>query len=607
MSDRFGVTRYLAVRWATSPAFAPDGRELAFVTNVTGVPEVWRVPAEGGWPEQVTFSGERVEQVEWSPRGDLLVFTMDAGGNERMQVYVVDPDGTRPRCLTRDPQAMHRLGGFSPDGSLLAYSGNERDARFFDVYVQGTDASSARRVLQSDDIWTPVRWTPDGRALLLSRMNTNLDNDLFLLDLDGGGLRHLTPHADEAHFASPCFTPDGRALYLTTNRDREFAALARLDLASGALEILAAPEADVELVRLDPGGRWLFYAVNAGGASDVHLLDLATAREVPLPSLPLGVVADARWSPDGSRLALVVDGPQHPPDVWLLDPAAGQVRQVTRSSLAGIPRASLAVPRLVRCPSFDGLEVPAWLYVPEGGRPDGSLPAVVHVHGGPESQARAQFNPVIQYLVNRGYVVLAPNVRGSTGYGRTYVHLDDRRKRWDAAADLKACWEWLVSSGWAHPRRVAVMGGSYGGFMVLASVTTYPELWAAGVDIVGIANFETFLERTHPARRPLREAEYGSLAEDREWFRQVSPIYHVERIRAPLMVIHGANDPRVPVEEAEQIVGRLRELGRPVEYLRFEDEGHGVVKLPNRIRAYTAVAEFLDRHLLGGAAGALAL
>jgi dipeptidyl aminopeptidase/acylaminoacyl peptidase len=283
-------------------------------------------------------------------------------------------------------------------------------------------------------------------------------------------------------------------------------------------------------------------------------------------------------------------------DVWLLDLEVNTVQRLTQSSLAGLDPEGFVEPSIVRFRSFDGLEVPAFLYQPRrGSRP---FPTIVSVHGGPESQERPSFAAVYQYFVARGYAVLAPNVRGSTGYGRRYTHLDDVRLRMDSVADLRSAWQWLVDSGVAHPRRIAIMGGSYGGFMVLAALTQQPELWAAGVDIVGIANFVTFLENTGPYRRALREVEYGSLERDADFLRSISPIHAVDRINAPLMVVHGANDPRVPVGEAEQIVASLRARAAPVEYLRFEDEGHGVVRLENRLVAYPAIAAFLDRTLM---------
>ncbi|MBF6589233.1 MAG: S9 family peptidase, partial [Ktedonobacterales bacterium] len=302
------------------------------------------------------------------------------------------------------------------------------------------------------------------------------------------------------------------------------------------------------------------------------------------------------WSPDGARLAFTLDRADDAPDIWIWEPATGTLWQATRSARGALPRERFVAPELVHYPTFDGRQIPALLFTPRDLEARG-LPVVVYVHGGPESQFRPSFNPVIQYLVNQGYAVLAPNVRGSTGYGYAYQSLDDVRLRMDSVNDLRHAARWLSDNGIGDPRRIAVMGGSYGGFMVLSALTTYPDIWAAGVDIVGIANFVTFLENTGPWRRKLREPEYGNLERDREFLEAISPINAVERISAPLFVVHGANDPRVPVGEAEQIVAALRTRGVPVEYLRFEDEGHGLQKRANRLVAYPQIARFLDRHV----------
>jgi dipeptidyl aminopeptidase/acylaminoacyl peptidase len=308
------------------------------------------------------------------------------------------------------------------------------------------------------------------------------------------------------------------------------------------------------------------------------------------------VALDLVWSPDNQRLAFSFISATAPADVWVLDIESQVLWQATRSTSGGIPMSHFVAPTLVHYPTFDQREIPAFLYLPQG-QPARDLPVVINVHGGPEGQARPVFNGVIQYLVAQGFAVLTPNVRGSSGYGHTYMSLDDVRKRMDSVADLQQAALWLRASGIADPARIVVMGGSYGGFMTLSAITTYPELWAAAVDIVGIANFVTFLENTHPWRRKLRECEYGSLENDREFLEEISPIRHVARITAPLFVIHGANDPRVPVGEAEKIVAALQQREVPVEYLRFADEGHGLIKRANRLVAYPAVVSFLEKYL----------
>jgi dipeptidyl aminopeptidase/acylaminoacyl peptidase len=341
------------------------------------------------------------------------------------------------------------------------------------------------------------------------------------------------------------------------------------------------------------------FVINEDGYSRLQLFDVSKgwdARfELPTPALPDGIYA-VTWSKDGTRLAITLSSANDAPDIWIWDVQEQVLWRATRSSLAGIPQESFVKPELVRYATFDGRQIPAFLYLPRDREPR-LLPVVIHVHGGPESQSRPEFDPVIQYLVAQGYAVLRPNVRGSTGYGYEYQSLDDVDLRMDSVADLQHAVLWLCESGIADPKSIAVMGGSYGGFMVLSAITTYPDLWAAAVDIVGVANFVTFLENTGPWRRKLREAEYGSLEQDREFLKQISPIHKVDCITSPLFVLHGANDPRVPVGEAEQVVTALRLRNVPVEYMRFEDEGHGLVKRANRLIAYPAIARFLDFYI----------
>jgi dipeptidyl aminopeptidase/acylaminoacyl peptidase len=605
----YDFARFLNIRSAYGPVFAPEGSRIFFITDITGLPQLWAVDAPGAWPEQVTFWPERVLYARADHHGGRLILGGDQGGNEHVQMHLLAADGVTLTALDPDPAVIHTFGGWAPDDRTIAYAANSREPAFFDIYTLDVDASGAapRRVYQQDGTNEVAAWAPDGGALIVTNSETPSNNNLWLVSLDGGEARLLTPHAGDAVYESVEWAPDGRSLYLVTDQDREFAALARLDLASGTWETLAAPDWDVESCRLAPDGARLAYLVNAGGASEIHVRDLATGTDRQPPGLPRGVVGftgssasgyapEMAWAPDSTRLAFNFQTPTRPLDIWVWNLADDTVAPATRSGLAGIPASVFAEPELVQYPTFDGREIPGFLYLPpEAG--DGPLPCLINVHGGPESQTRATFSAVFQYFVQRGYAVFAPNVRGSTGYGRAYHHLDDVRLRMDSVRDLAAAVHWLRDAGRVDPARIAVMGGSYGGFMTLAAVTTYPDLWAAGVDIVGIANFETFLQNTGPWRRRLREAEYGSLEADADFLREISPIHYIDRITAPLMVIHGANDPRVPVGEAEQIVTGLQARDQPVTYLRFEDEGHGVVKLKNRLVAYPAIGDFLDQHV----------
>lgn len=587
----YDFARYLKIRSAYGAAWSPDGGRLTFLTDITGVPQVWEVPAGGGWPEQLTFYDERVSVAAYSPTDNQLIFSMDSGGNERAQIFLLK--NWEAIDLTRAPEAIHYFGGWSPDGERIAYTATRRNGTDFDVYIQELDGEP-EMVWEVTGYHTVASWLPDGSSLIVSQHHSNLNNDLYRLNLDTGEARLLTPHEGEARFSSACITPDGKNAYLATDREGDFMRLARLDLETLELDYLTPDEWDVERVELSKDGRYLVAGRNVEGYSDVMLFS-GRGRRIPGPEMPAGILSGFEFSPDSARLAFTLSGPDRNPDVWIVDLPDGEPRRVTRSSTAGIPRSTFHSPKLIHYTSFDGRKIPSLLYTPET---EGVDPVVINVHGGPESQTRPAFSPVTQYLLHRGYAVSAPNVRGSTGYGKAYTHLDDVYLRMDSVKDLEYAARWLREQGY---ERIAVMGGSYGGFMVLAALTEYPDLWTAGVDIVGIANMVTFLQNTGSYRRALRESEYGSLERDREFLESISPIHKAERIKAPLMVIHGANDPRVPVDEAEQIVERVRGNGGVVEYLRYEDEGHGLAKLQNRLDAYPRIAEFLDKHLADAA------
>ena len=584
------------IRTATSPSFSHDRRYIAFLTNITGTPQVWRISVKGGWPEQLTYYDERVRGALCSPTEDRIAFATDLGGNERDQIYLLSPRTGLVTPLAVEPGIIHGLEPWSYDGKRLSYRSNARNRTFFDVYVADVSSGESQRVLEHDGTNAAAAWSHDGRLLLVRRSNTNLDSDLYLINLGSGGVRCLTPHKGEASYSNPVFTPDDRSILCLTNRDREFRALVSIDVESNEEKLILEEKWDLGDLALSRDGSKVAYTVNEEGYSKLKIMDLNEGEIEEVKGIPKGIVSRATWSPDGRMLAFNFSGSRFNSDIWLFNRESGEVLQLTRSDRGGIPEEAFVEPELVRFKTFDGLDIPAFLYMPktwEGEKP----PVVLQVHGGPESQSRPRFNSIIQYLVNHGFAVLSPNVRGSSGYGKTYIHLDDVRKRMDSVHDLKYAHRWLVESSRVDPQRIAIYGGSYGGFMVLAAVTTYPDLWAAGVDLYGIANFVTFLENTGPWRRHLRASEYGDPVKDREFLGEISPVHKADRITAPLLVVHGVNDPRVPKFETDQIVGALNRRGVAVRYVLFDDEGHGIVKLKNRLIAYGAIIEFLEEHL----------
>ena len=606
LKEQYSFERYLNVRSASAPSFSHDGKRLSFLTNITGVAEVWSVPIDihaktPAWPDQITFRSERVSGASYSPVDDVLLVSADVGGNERDQLYLLSADGANFTALTSQPETIYRFGGWSPDGSRIIYSANERDSHYFDIYERHIESGETKQLYQQDGTNHAFGYSLDGHYVLMSRSYSNVSNQLFMLDTLICEARALTPEIKDGHatYTMPHWSANMEGLYLLSNSGRQFLSLAWLDLATAEMIYLRDDQCDADALALTRDGTRMALVFNEDGYSRLLLFDVSQgwdARvEMCVPELPKGIYGVA-WSKDGKRLAIEVYSATDAPDIWIWDVQEEKLWRATRSSLGGIPQETFVEPSLVHYTTFDGRQIPAFLYLPHAREPL-SLPVVIHVHGGPEGQSRPEFDPVVQYLVAREYAVLKPNVRGSTGYGYEYQSLDDVRLRMDSVADLQHAVFWLCDSGIADPKRIAVMGGSYGGFMVLSAITTYPDLWAAAVDIVGIANFVTFLENTGPWRRKLREAEYGSLEQDREFLEQISPIHQVDRITSPLFVVHGANDPRVPVGEAEQIVAALRERNVPIEYMRFEDEGHGLVKRSNRLIAYPAIARFLDAYL----------
>ena len=601
----FDYERFVNVRRAYAPSWSPDGRRIAFIADLVGVPQGWAVPPIGGWPEQLTFTQERVGALIFSPAADEMIAITDVGGDERLQLQLVSSGGEVMRPLTHDLSAIHHFGAWSPDGRRIAYASNARDGRAFDVYVRALDEDEPRRVLETDGPYRVSAFSPDGARLLLSVEESSSNADLYELSLADGSTRHLTPHDGDARFSHATYAPDGRTVFLLTDRDSDADVLAQLDPATLELRTLVDVGWDVEDFALSPDGRHLDYHVNVEGYSELYVRDLRSRQTRPI-QVPAGVIARGfvgnwrdtlSWAPSGAQIAFSLTTPRETQNVWLGDLQSGRARRLTQATQAGIPPDELVEPKLVRYPTFDGREIPAFLYAPRGAPADGSRPAIVLIHGGPASQIRPAFDPTVQYFVHRGYVVLTPNVRGSSGYGKAYMALDDVEKRMDSVADATAGARWLADAGWADRRRIAAMGQSYGGFMVLACLCTDPDVWAAGVDIYGLANFISFFEHTHPSRRAHRAREYGSPEHDRELLERISPLNHVDRIKAPILAIHGEQDMRVPIGETEQIVAALRARGVPTELIRLPDEGHGLVKLHNRLRVYPAIAAFLDRYL----------
>jgi dipeptidyl aminopeptidase/acylaminoacyl peptidase len=554
-----------------------DAESVLVGADLPGTQQLFRL--RDGELEQLTDYEEPVDGL-LLPDGRMLL-AMDEGGNERAQLYLLDA-AHRLEPLVYEPEFLHWTPHATRDGRSLAYASNRRNGVDFDVYVRGLATGAERAVFGGG--WLEVAgFSPGGRWLAVSRATDRSgDNELWLVDLATGEAVEVQPHEDEASVGPPAWIDDERFV-VSSSVGRDVRGLDGIE-----------SEWDLECWS-DPTGRRLLVEVNEDGYSRLELRDPVTRElrsEVPVPGR--GVIEHPVFSPDGSRLYFAFSSPVEPVNVWAYELGGDGVECLTEI----VAPTGLREPELHRFDSFDGLSVPVFLWEPEG---EGPFPVVVMVHGGPEAQFRPawlpSFTPLTQHLVARGYAVAAPNVRGSTGYGKRYEHLDDGRLRLDSVHDLGALHDWLSARPRIDGSRAAVYGRSYGGYMTLAALAFQPERWAAGVESVGISNLLTFLENTSDWRRAAREREYGRLDRDRDFLVEASPLTHVDRMRAPLFIQHGANDPRVPLSETRQIYRVLSEKGIRCDLLVHEDEGHMIGKLGNRVETFERAAAFLDEVL----------
>lgn len=579
-------------------AFSADGTRVLFSSNISGQFNLWSVPVEGGWPEQLTaFTDHTVRNLAVRPQDGTIVFAADHDGDEFHQLHAIRPEQGWPEAWTDAPQVQHLLGArpWSPDGMELAFAANARTPSDMEIWIR--NGAEARPVFGEGMYAFPGEWSPDGSSLLAVEARSNTDLSLHLIDVEHGGARELTPHEGDVKYAPGPWSRDGSGFYLLCDQDREFIGLGFYDLSLGRIRWLETPDRDVDELAGSVDGGLLAWVENDEGWARVRVRDLDTGELLPEPRLPPGCAhvfgTALTFSPDGSRFALIWEQPRRPPEIWVVETRTGRARQVTDSRIGSIDDKHLFDPELVSVPAGERM-IPAWLYRPAN---DGPCPVVLAIHGGPEAQERPQYKPLYQYLVSRGVAVLAPNIRGSTGYGRSYQKLIHRDWGRGDLEDFATLADWLAEQEWADAERLGLFGGSYGGFAVLTCATRLPERWAAAVDIFGPSNLVTFARAVPPTWRRMMKALVGDPDEDEEMLLERSPLTYIESLRVPLLVIQGANDPRVVQAESDQLVERLRELGREVEYLVLEDEGHGFTRKANELRVYRLAADWLERRL----------
>jgi dipeptidyl aminopeptidase/acylaminoacyl peptidase len=580
---------YLNVTGATQPNVIPNQQAFTFLSKKTGIPQVWQW--DDGQIEQVTDLPDRVLSVYHAPTGSKTIVGMDSKGNEKQQFYLLERNKSKELVISKEH--FHHFGGWSPDETKIAFSSNRRHSGYFDVYVLDIAEKTEKVVFQVNGNCTPVCWTKDGKQLILSMPDSNIDQSFYILDLETSELTKIGAEKALERTQSLQLSKDGKGGFFVSDKGRDTLAIHQFAFQTPAeSEELLASEWDIEEIKLSPDNSQLAFTVNEGGISKLGIYDIKSKTHYLIEEIPNGVLDSLSWLSE-KELVLGLKSPLFPGDIWKVVLDRKTSERLTFVGEEKEVQHFWMQPELCTFSSFDGLEIPYFLY----GKKEHSQPVVIYVHGGPEHQIRAEFNPVIQYLAANGFAVAAPNVRGSMGYGRDYVKLDDVRKRMDSVADLKELAKDLVKNRGVDQGRIGIMGRSYGGFMVLAALTHYPDVWAAGVDIVGISHFKSFLENTGSWRRALREFEYGSLKDDADFFEEIAPLNHTAKITAPLLVFHGRNDTRVPVSEAEQLTADLQRQGKPVELVIFEDEGHQTEKIENHIKMNTMIVQFMQQYL----------
>ncbi|WP_420151486.1 prolyl oligopeptidase family serine peptidase [Spirosoma sp.] len=581
---------------------SPDEKTVLFSSNQDGVFNLYEMPFDGsGQPKQITTSkSDAIFALGYLPDGRIL-YTSDQGGNELDHIYLREKDGT-VKDLTTAEKAKFQFGGLSHDRKSFFYQSNQRNKAAFDVYEMDVATMKPKLVFENPGGFFPGDVSPDRRYVTLAKVITTANSDVYLYDTQTKETKLLTKHTGDVNNGPAGFTPDGKKLLISTDEGSEFSYVKAYDLSTGQSTVLDQAKWDIVADYPSYKGRYRVLMINNDARTELKIIDTRTNQTVKLPTLPGGDVTGVSITDSEDRMTFYVNSSNSPSTLYSYDFKTGKATPLVRGLNPEINADDLVAGEVIRYKSFDGMEIPALLYKPKDTKAGDKLPAILSIHGGPGGQTRLNYSPLVQYLVNSGYVVLAVNNRGSSGYGKTFYAADDLKH---GDADLKDCVEskkFLIGTGYVDPTKIGIMGGSYGGYMTLAGLTFTPDDFAVGVDIFGVANWLRTLNSMPEWWGPQREAmfkELGHPRTDSVALYNKSPLFHTKRIKKPLLVIQGANDPRVLKIESDEIVANVKKNGVPVEYVTFPDEGHGFVKKENEITAYKAVRDFLDKYLKG--------
>jgi dipeptidyl aminopeptidase/acylaminoacyl peptidase len=604
---QYTIDQFLTTTAISGASFSADETRILFSSNRSGIWNAYTIPVTGGaWTAMTKSATDSTYAVSFFPKDDRVLFTRDQGGNELNHLYVLMPDG-QERDLTPGAKLKAAFSGWTPDGSAFFVSTNERDARYFDIYRYDTATFARTLLYQNDHGHSPDAVSGDGKWVAMTKLNTTNDSDIYLWNRETKALTHLSAHQGDAQFDPATFDPASRYLYYLTNDGSEFTRLRRYALATGVHEDVEKADWDITFAYFSNGGRYRVTGVNRDGRAVISVVDTTTGKPVALPAIPNGGVGGVSIARSESRLAFYLNADRSPNDLHVLQlGSAATPVKLTSSLNPEIDPADLVDTEVVRFKARDGVSIPIILWKPQQATPAAKAPALVFVHGGPGGQTTSGYNALVQYYVNHGYVILGINNRGSSGYGKAFFAADDKKHGkeplWDCV-DAKA---YLATLPYVDPDRIGIMGGSYGGYMVLAALAFQPEVFDVGVDIFGVSNWLRTLGAIPSwweAQRKALYAEIGDPVADEKLLYEVSPAFHGAKIRRPLIVLQGANDPRVLKAESDDVVAAVKKNGVPVEYIVFSDEGHGFTKKKNQIEGYSAILKFLDTYLKEKKAG----
>lgn len=581
-------------------SFSHDETTILFSSNETGIYNVYSLPVTGGEPTQITDSKDNsIFVTSWFPNDNRMLFRSDQGGNEIWHIYLRLEDGT-VQDLTPKENARSLFFSWAFDKKSFFYLSNKRTPKFMDLYEMDIEKFSSKMIYRNDEGYNAGDISNDKRYLALSKTVTNHNSEMYLYDLKTNEMRHLSPHEGDVRYSPATFSIDSKSLFFKTDEGSEFSYIKKYDISSREASVIEQVNWDIAYTYFSRNGKYRVTGINNDAITEIKVYNTMTGKPVELPSLPLGAISSVNISASEKLMTFYHNGSKSPNNLYVFNFETNKYIKLTNTMNPHIDAENLVEGTVIRYKSFDGLEIPAILYKPHHIKPGEKAPALVDVHGGPGGQSRIGYRAQIQYLVNHGYVVLAVNNRGSSGYGKTFYKLDDLKHGEGDLDDCVAAKKYLISTGYVDANKIGIIGGSYGGYMVLAALAFRPDAFEVGVNLFGVSNWVRTLKSIPPWWAAFKDALYkemGNPETDEDYLRRISPLFHADKIRKPLIVLQGANDPRVIKPESDEIVEAVKKHGVPVEYVVFEDEGHGFVKKENQIKGNQAILAFLDKYL----------